>query len=85
MCEGKDARDVLDEQDNMCVYAAHAGVSPVCGGGVAACCRSRTSVYWREHLHRQIAINQGCCKTKLLGQDSDGEKRKNGIIGQNYN
>ena len=33
------------EPDNMCVYAACGMASPVCGGGVAVCCRGKPSVY----------------------------------------
>ena len=30
--------------DNTRVYVAHGGTSPVCGGGVAGCCRGRPSM-----------------------------------------
>ena len=43
--------------DNMWVYAAQGGESPICGAGVAGCCRDRPSVYRRERLKEQSGIN----------------------------
>ena len=39
------AGDRVDEPDNMRVYEAHAGASPVCEGGVAGCSTRIPSVY----------------------------------------
>ena len=68
--------DGLDKPDSMSVYATHGGASPVCGAGVAGCCRGRPSVYLRERLH-----SPDCSKMKRICEDQTREMTKNGIRG----
>ena len=75
--------DVCIEPDNMWVYAARCGASPVCGRGIAGC--TRPIVYWRERLQGWTRINPGCSWIKQLGQDSTGEVRKDPIKGWDHN
>ena len=53
--------------------------------GLAGCFMGTSSMCWRECLQGWTVINPGCSKMKQLGQDSEGEARKDGIRWRDHN